>query len=105
MEKNNNNRFDDEDAGIFMKQDSIFSPTPMTPTLHRSNLLSAESPDSPNHKVNAEMKKVASFGNMGNQNEARVLVLYTGGTIGMLRNDKHGKQLTKENWLVMRWTW
>lgn len=29
---------------------------------------------------------------LGSKTEARVLVLYTGGTIGMLRNEKNGKQ-------------
>lgn len=87
----NNNRFDDMDTGIFMKQESVFDPTPMTPTLNRANLLTVGSPESPNREVNSQMKKIASFGNLGNQNEARVMVLYTGGTIGMLRNDKNGK--------------
>lgn len=76
-----------------MKQDSVFNPTPMTPTQNgnRTFLSSQLSPDSPNHAVNAQMKKVASYGNLENRTEARVLVMYTGGTIGMLRNDKNGK--------------
>lgn len=89
-----NHRLDD-DTGIFLKQDSVMSlyePTPMTPTQTNKTFLSATlSPDSPNHAVNAEMKRNASYGNLGNQTEARVLVLYTGGTIGMLRNDKNGE--------------
>lgn len=99
MAHSNNHNFDDDDTGIFMKQDSVMSlydPTPMTPTQNGGkSLLSAGklSPDSPNHSVNAQMKRNPSYGNLGNQTEARVLVLYTGGTIGMLRNDKNGKKL------------
>jgi lysophospholipase len=38
------------------------------------------------------MKRITSTGNMqGNEPEAKVLVLYTGGTIGMLRNEKNGE--------------
>lgn len=77
-----------------MKQDSVFNPTPMTPTQNgNKTFLSGQlSPESPNHAVNAQMKKVASYGNLENRTEARVLVLYTGGTIGMLRNDKNGEK-------------
>lgn len=78
-----------------MKQESVMSlyePTPMSPTLNTNkSILTTTSPDSPNDKVTEQMKRNASYGNLESQNEARVLVLYTGGTIGMLRNDKHGK--------------
>ena len=36
-------------------------------------------------------KRDESYEKIGNKTEARVLVLYTGGTIGMLRNDKNGE--------------
>lgn len=90
--------FDEDDKGIFMKQESVMSfyePAPMTPTQNTNkSLLSATlSPDSPNHLTNEQMKRNASYGNLENTTEARVLVLYTGGTIGMLRNDKNGKQI------------
>jgi hypothetical protein len=93
---NDNHGFDDDDTGIFMKQDSVMSlydPAPMTPTqnTNKSLLSTTLSPDSPNHLTNAQMKRNASYGNLGNTTEARVLVLYTGGTIGMLRNDKNGE--------------
>lgn len=93
-----NHRFDGDEAGTFMKQESVMSlyePTPMTPTQTTNKSISSAtllSPDSPNHAANGEMKRNASYGNLGNQPEARVLVLYTGGTIGMLRNDKNGEQ-------------
>lgn len=99
MAHNNNENFDDDDKGIFMKQESVMSiyePTPLTPTQNGDkSLLSVGnlSPGSPNDDVNAQMKRNVSYGNLGNQTEARVLVLYTGGTIGMLRNDKNGEQI------------
>lgn len=98
-----NHRFDGDEAGTFMKQESVMSlyePTPMTPTQTSNKSISSAtllSPDSPNHAANGEMKRNASYGNLGNQPEARVLVLYTGGTIGMLRNDKNGEQ-SASNW-------
>lgn len=80
-----------------MKQDSVMSlydPVPMTPTQNgsKSFLAATLSPDSPNLKVNEEMTRNASYGNLENRTEAKVLVLYTGGTIGMLRNDKNGEK-------------
>lgn len=36
------------------------------------------------------MSKIGSYENLGHLNESRVLVLYIGGTIGMVRNDKFG---------------
>lgn len=80
-----------------MKQDSVMSlydPVPMTPTQNGSkSFLSATlSPDSPNLKVNEEITRKISYGNLENRTEAKVLVLYTGGTIGMLRNDKNGEK-------------
>lgn len=86
-----NNSFEDEDKGNYMKQDSVmsvFDPTPMTPQNGSKSLLSAEAPK---QITSAQMKRNESYGNLENRAEARVLVLYTGGTIGMLRNDKNGK--------------
>lgn len=88
------NQFDSEDAGIFMKQESVtsfYEPTPMTPTLNKSMLSAQLAPDSLDSSPCIQMKRNVSYGNLGNTTEARVLVLYTGGTIGMLRNDKNGK--------------
>jgi hypothetical protein len=85
------NQFDSDDVGIFMKQESVFEPTPMTPTQNRSLLTAQLSPESPNGPQSLQMKRNVSYGNLGNTTEARVLVLYTGGTIGMLRNDKNGE--------------
>jgi hypothetical protein len=84
MANNNNHGIeDDDDNGIFMKQESVMSfydPTPMTPTQNTNkSLLSATlAPDSPNHLTNAQMKRNPSYGNLENTTEARVLVLYTG---------------------------
>lgn len=96
----NNHRFDDEDTGIFIKvkqeTDSIYEPLSMTPTdvaRSMSMLSSNVSPDSPTHIPNTAalmMKRNVSYGNLEEKNEAKVLVLYTGGTIGMLRNKKGG---------------
>jgi len=33
----------------------------------------------------------------GDQNESKVLVIYTGGTIGMIRNDDNSKQIIYDN--------
>ena len=96
----NNHRFDDEDTGIFIKvhqeTESIYEPQSMTPTevsRSMSMLSSNVSPDSPTHIPNSVtmMKRNVSYGNLEEKNEAKVLVLYTGGTIGMLRNEKGGK--------------
>jgi L-asparaginase/Glu-tRNA(Gln) amidotransferase subunit D len=93
------NQFGSDDAGIFMKQESVFDPTPMTPTQNKSLLGVQLSPDSPNEHQSLHMKRNLSYGNLGNTTEARVLVLYTGGTIGMLRNDKNGK--FKQSQIIM----
>ena len=86
--------FEDNESGIFMKQDSVYQPVPMTPTQNnaRSFLSPQLSNGSPNYTVDENMKRNASFGNLESQTEARVLVMYTGGTIGMLRNEKNGKK-------------
>lgn len=96
MSHENNN--ENDDVGIFMRQDSvtsIYSPIPMTPTLtdNKSLLQTTMTPVSPkNHDDNLQMKRNISFGNLENRTEARVLCMYTGGTIGMLRNKKNGEQ-------------
>lgn len=91
----NNKSHDDNTEGILIKQDSVMSlyePTPMSPT--QSNGKSFLSPNlSPNHTVNGQMKRNVSYDNLENRTEARVMVLYTGGTIGMIRNDKNGETL------------
>lgn len=90
-------RSDDSDVGIFMKQESVMSlyePTTMSPTNNKVFLLPTMPDMSRNGATSngkSEIKRNASYGNLPNQAEARVLVLYTGGTIGMLRNDKNGK--------------
>lgn len=79
----------DDDVGIFMKQESILSiyePTPMTPPsitpTNTKTFLSAPMPESPskgsNSKTSSIIKRNESYGNLTNQSEARVLVLYTG---------------------------
>lgn len=92
-----NGSFDNDDKGILIKQDSvtsIYNPTPMSPTHQNGNKLlsSLSTTDSPNHETNEQMKRNASYGNLENRTEARVLVMYTGGTIGMLRNEKSGEK-------------
>lgn len=49
------------------------------------------SQDSPTVLISGQMKGNEIYEDFGNKTEARVLVLFTGGTIGMLRNDKNGK--------------
>lgn len=85
---------DNDDVGIFMKQESVMSlyePTPMTPTSTKS-FIPTPMPDIARSAANSStnMKRNVSYGNL-DTNEARVLVLYTGGTIGMLRNEKNGE--------------
>lgn len=86
------NNYDDNDVGIYMKQDSVISfcePTPPSPS---SPVNGNKSPLRSVLEVNnVELKRNVSYGNMENTTEARVLVIYTGGTIGMIRNNKNGK--------------
>lgn len=60
----------------------------MTPT---SN--SPRSPGTPKYHSQSSLKRNTSYGNIpsAEKTEARVLVIYTGGTIGMMRNEKNGK--------------
>ncbi|XP_070508954.1 L-asparaginase isoform X1 [Chironomus tepperi] len=87
-------RRSDEDCGIFMKQESVMSlyePTPMSPTSTKGFLQPQDDAQRNNgtQPSMAHMKRNASYGNLTDETEARVLVLYTGGTIGMLRNEKN----------------
>lgn len=61
---------------------SLKNLTTMSPThsTHKSSEYSSESSTRRN-----------SYGSMAEGSEAKVLVIYTGGTIGMVRNDKNGK--------------
>lgn len=112
MDTPNEENNDITDEGIFMKMPqhqesvaSLYAPVPMTPTQTESRNFvepkaSPQTPDSPNYsavnklKVQSDMKRITSAGNMQLcEKEAKVLVLYTGGTIGMLRNEKNGEIL------------
>lgn len=47
------------------------------------------------------MRRNTSYGNLpDNESEAKVLVIYTGGTIGMMRNEHNGK-LINNNYIIM----
>lgn len=50
-------------------------------------------PQTPQSTSKLSLRRNTSFGNMPptDKTEAKVLVIYTGGTIGMMRNDKNGK--------------
>lgn len=94
MARKGNVTFNNDDEGIFLKQDSglsVHNSVPISPSFPSLLVL----PESPN-EVNAPMKRNVSYGNMENRTEARVLVMYTGGTIGMLRNTKNGKKQFRE---------
>lgn len=57
--------------------------------------IAAMSPTHSTHKSSEYSSETStrrnSFGSMPEASEANVLVIYTGGTIGMVRNDKNGK--------------
>jgi L-asparaginase/Glu-tRNA(Gln) amidotransferase subunit D len=88
-----------DDGYSFMKQESVMSlyePVPISPTTAtaaKSFLQPTPEAEAPRNGSETVMKRNVSYGNLMNQTEARVLVLYTGGTIGMLRNDKNGELL------------
>lgn len=66
----------------------------MTPTSSNSPM----SPQrSPKYHHRSSLKRNISCGNIpsSEKTEARVLVIYTGGTIGMTRNEKNGECSTK----------
>lgn len=65
---------------------SLKSHVPMTPThstATKTNGFGCERRSS--------LRRNLSYGNILAANEAKVLVIYTGGTIGMMRNDKDGE--------------
>lgn len=79
-----------------MKQDSVMSfcePTPPTPPATSNGHKETFSTNTFDDRIvqGLQMKRNVSYGNMENTTEARVLVLYTGGTIGMIRNNKNGE--------------
>lgn len=89
----------ENDGGIYMKQDSIMSfcePTPSSPTTSLNGNKSSLPSTTLGVNNNADLKRNVSYGNLENTTEARVLVLYTGGTIGMIRNNKNGKKMKFE---------
>lgn len=57
------------------------------------NSNSPSTPKSPKYHHRSSLKRNTSYGNIpsADKTEARVLVIYTGGTIGMMRNEKNGK--------------
>lgn len=58
---------------------------------------SSPSPNSPKYHHRSSLKRNISYGNIPStdKTEARVLVIYTGGTIGMMRNENNGEQVKK----------
>lgn len=56
-----------------------------------SRLTSIDSQDSQSGDRRSSIQRNRSFDNMVAQKEANVLVIYTGGTIGMTRNSNNGK--------------
>lgn len=48
-----------------------------------------------NSSTKSSLRRKISYGNMieSEQTETKVLVIYTGGTIGMMRNEKNGKRI------------
>lgn len=74
-----NNDTSNPDIGLLMKQESVFAPTPMTPTGSKSLLTAPPMPDiAQNGNDPKAMKRNVSYGALTNQTEAKVLVLYTG---------------------------
>lgn len=91
------NDFDPEDLGLVMKMSgsheessrtSIYHPVPMTPTEEngRSNISLGKTETNNFHRNKSYGQLPAS-----NRVEAKVLVIFTGGTIGMMRNDRNGE--------------
>lgn len=74
-------RMTDENGSIT----SLASVTPMTPThsVHQFSEYQIE--------TGSSLRRTPSYGTMVTATEANVLVIYTGGTIGMMRNEKNGK--------------
>jgi hypothetical protein len=85
----------DNDIGLYMKtidscpiSNNIYVSDQLTPTDNEPN----DRLQLRRGSVAMEMARHSSYGNMApEKNEAKVLVIYTGGTIGMMRNEKNGK--------------
>lgn len=80
---------DPDDCGIMMKMKTNGENVP-------GHVLPPQTPDigpeAPQHYSKSSLRRNISYGNMlTNGSEAKVLVIYTGGTIGMIRNSKNGK--------------
>lgn len=56
-----------------------------------SRLASIDSIKSSHRNKQSSISRIRSFDDMGTHVEAKVLVIYTGGTIGMTRNSNNGK--------------
>lgn len=93
-----------EEGGIMFGNGGGSSPPPSRPmTLHSDSTVtlvdqmtpdsdSPMSPKSPQYHHRSSLKRNVSYGNIPSteKTEARLLVIYTGGTIGMMRNEKNG---------------
>lgn len=78
---------DSDDFGIMMKLNTNGETLP-------GHGLPPQTPEAPQHYSKSSLRRNISYGNMiANSAEAKVLVIYTGGTIGMIRNSKNGKNL------------
>lgn len=58
---------------------------------HNHYLLTATNSNDSQSKRKLSIRRNISFGEMERQTEANVLVIYTGGTIGMTRNSNNGE--------------
>lgn len=77
---------DSDDCGIMMKLNLNGETVPP------GHGLPPQTPEAPQHYSKSSLRRNISYGNMiANSSEAKVLVIYTGGTIGMIRNNKNGK--------------
>lgn len=76
---------DSDDCGIMMKLKTNGETMP-------GFELPPQTPEAPQHYSKSSLRRNISYGNMlANSAEAKVMVIYTGGTIGMIRNSKNGK--------------
>ena len=89
------NDFDPEDLGLVMKMSgsheessrtSLYHPVPLTPTEDSGRSLEKVIESNSFHRNQ-------SYGHLpaSNRVEAKVLVIFTGGTIGMMRNERNGE--------------
>jgi L-asparaginase/Glu-tRNA(Gln) amidotransferase subunit D len=66
-----------------------FNPLPVEATVQRKTSTKVLTLNGP---LTMSMKRNSSYGNMlADYDEAKVLVIYTGGTIGMTRNENNGE--------------